>query len=145
MIEAGVLDDDKAYAIQIGFFFTHPGDSDPYLHICDGSYCVGFHYAQPNFAFPTSAATDSVGHCNNRWISSRQITAPQSSTHNWNIRFEINPNSTSGITYVSTSLLTHEFSMKLKPSQGLDFKVCRDDESEAYEFHLFELAVYSNE
>ena len=26
LIEAGVLDDDKAYSIQIGFFFTYPGN-----------------------------------------------------------------------------------------------------------------------
>ncbi|XP_065845630.1 uncharacterized protein [Oscarella lobularis] len=78
LIEAGVLDDDQAYSIQIGYFFTYPGsESDPRLQICDGNYCAGF----------------------------RQ---------------------------------------KLKPSRGLHFKVCRDDDYETYQFHLFELAVYSN-
>ena len=134
LIEAGVLNDDQAYSIQIGFFFTHPGDSDPHLQICDGNYCAGFLYWDPNGA-RALGGIDSV---------STPITAPQSSTTNWNIRLEIHPNSTSGITYVSTTSLTHEYSQKLKPSRGLHFKVCRNLASQTYQFHLFELAVYSN-
>ena len=142
LIEAGVLNDDQAYSIQIGFFFTFPGDSDPILQICDGNYCVGFIYADPNEAYDY-AGIDSVSTCTVTY--SNYIRAPQSSTTNWNIRFEIHPNSTSGITYVSTTSYTYEYSQKLKPSRGLHFKVCRQDENETFQFHLFELAVYSNE
>ena len=142
LIEAGILNDDQAYSIQIGFFFTHPGDSDPILQICDGNCCVGFWYWDPNIA-RASYGIDSVSTCNTS-ISGNDIAAPQSSTTNWNIRLEIHPNSTSGITYVSTNSLTHEYSQKLKPSRGLHFKVCRDDIGETHQFHLFELAVYSN-
>ena len=143
LIEAGVLNDDQAYSIQIGFFFTHPGgDNDPFLQICDDNYCVGLWYADPNGAYPFGGI-DSVSQCSGT-RSSSSVTAPQSSTTNWNIRLEIHPNSTSGITYVSTNSLTYEYSQKLKPSQGLHLKVCRDHTGETYQFHLFELAVYSN-
>ena len=142
LIEAGVLNDDQAYSIQIGFFFTYPGgDSNPILQICDGNYCAGFFYLKPNSAY-ASWGIDSVSTCSSS--SGSSITAPQSSTTNWNIRLEIHPNSTSGITYVSTNSLTHEYSQTLKPSQGLHFKVCRANVGETHKFHLFELAVYSN-
>ena len=124
MIEAGVLDDDKAYSIKCGFFFTVPGDSDPHLQICDGNYCAGFQYYNPNLAY-ASYGIDYVSTCSTR--SSSYITAPQSSITTWKFRLEIHPNSTSGITYVSTNSSTHEYSQKLKPSQGLHFKVCRQD------------------
>ena len=141
LIEAGVLNDDQAYSIQIGFFFTVPSDSDPRLQICDGNYCAGFFYFDPNSA-RASWGIDLVSTCSGSYSGS--ITAPQSSTTNWNIRLEIHPNSTSGITYVSTNSLTYEYSQKLKPSRGLHLKVCRDHDYETYQFHLFELAVYSN-
>ena len=142
LIEAGVLDDDKAYSIQIGFFFTDPGNSDPHIQICDGNYCVGFFYIEPNFAY-AFAGNDSVSICSG--TSYGHTTAPQSSTTNWNTRFEIHPNATSGIAYVSTKSRTYEYEQKLKPSQGLHLKVCRDDDHETFQFHLFELALYSNE
>ena len=142
LIEAGVLNDNQAYSIQIGFFFTFPGDSDPLLLICDGNYCAGFFYYDPNGAH-ASYGIDSVSTCSS--TVSTDITAPQSSTTNWNIRLEIHPNSTSGITYVSTNSLTYEYSQTLKPSRGLHFKVCRNGIGNTYQFHLFELAVYSNE
>ena len=150
LFEAGILNDDQAYSIHIGFFFTHPsgflfadpGESDPLLQICDGNYCAGFYYQDPNQA-SALGGIDSVSTCSITQISS-SIIAPQSSTTNWNIRLEIHPNSTSGITYVSTTSLTHEYSQKLKPSRGLHFKVCRDSTHETYQFHLFELALYSN-
>ena len=143
LIEAGVLDDDQAYSIQIGYFFTYPGsESDPRLQICDGNYCAGFRYAGPN-RVRALWSNDSVSTCSGT-TSSLLFTLPQSSTTNWNFRLEIHPNSTSGITYVSTNSLTYEYSQKLKPSRGLHFKVCRDDDYETYQFHLFELAVYSN-
>ena len=141
LIEAGVLNDDQAYSIQIGFFLADPGNSDPRLQICDGNYCAGFWYLDPNFAY-TSFGIDSVSTCSSE-RSSSSINAPQSTT-NWNIRLEIHPNSTSGITYVSTKSLTHEYSQTLKPSQGLHFKACRNNIGETYQFHLFELAMYSN-
>ena len=142
LIEAGVLNDDQAYSIQIGYFFTVPFDSDPHLQICDGNYCVGFRYWEPNHA-RASWGNDSVSTCSGT-SSSGLLTLPQSSTTNWNIRLEIHPNSTSGITYVGTNSLTYEYSQKLKPSRGLHFKVCRDATHETFQFHLFELAVYSN-
>ena len=142
LIEAGILNDDQAYSIQIGFFFTFPGDSDPRLQICDGNYCAGFWYRDPNQA-RASYGIDSVSTCGNSYSGS-SVTAPQSSTTNWNIRLEIHPNSTSGITYVSTVSSTHEYSQKLKPSQGLHFKVCRASADGTFQFHLFELAVNSN-
>ena len=142
LIEAGVLNDNQAYSIQIGFFFTFPGDSDPRLQICDGNYCAGFFYFDPNGAY-ASWGIDSVSTCGNSYSGS-SLTAPQSSTTNWNIRLEIYPNSTSGITYVSTKSSTHEYSQILKPSRGLHFKVCRDNTNETFRFHLFELAVYSS-
>ena len=150
LIEAGILNDDQAYSIQIGFFFTYPsGESDecdPILQICDGNYCVGFWYWVRNRDSNITRASygiDSVSTCSTSFT--RYITAPQSSTANWNIRLEIHPNSTSGITYVGTISLAYEYSQKLKPSRGLHFKVCRDNMGETYQFHLFELAVYSNE
>ena len=143
LIEAGVLNDDQAFSIQIGYFFTHPGaDSDPRLQICDGNYCVGFWYIDQNEA-RAYGGIDSVSRCSGTVSSS--ITLPQSSTTNWNIRLEIHPNSTSGITFVSTTSLTSVYSQKLKPSQGLHFKVCRQNSGETHKFHLFELAVYLNE
>ncbi|XP_065834953.1 uncharacterized protein [Oscarella lobularis] len=141
LIEAGVLNDDQAYSIQIGFFFSVPTDCDPILQICDGNYCVGFLYGNPNHAY-ISFGVDSVSKCSGTVLSA--ITLPQSSTNNWNIRLEIHPNSTSGITYVSTTSFTYEYSQKLKPSRGLHFKVCRNDTPETFQFHLFELALYSN-
>ena len=141
LIEAGVLNDDQAYSIQIGFFFTHPGDSDPFILICDGNFCVGFIYQDPNIARVYGGIDSSQ--CSGQ-VSSNSITAPQSSPTIWNIRFEIYPDSTSGITYVSTKSFTNKFGQILKPSRGLHFKVCRDQFYETYQFHLFELAVYSN-
>ena len=142
LIEAGVLNDAQAYSIQIGFFFTLLSvASNPRLQICDDNYCVGFLYGNSNSAFAFSGI-DSVSTCSGTHSSS--VTAPQSSTTNWNIRLEIHPNSTSGITYVSTNSLTYEYSQKLKPSQGLHLKVCRRFINDAYQFHLFELAVNSN-
>ncbi|XP_065830906.1 uncharacterized protein [Oscarella lobularis] len=142
LIEAGILNDDQAYSIHIGFFLADPGDSDPTLQICDGNYCAGFFYFDPNSA-RASWGIDSVSTCSSAQSSSG-ISAPQSSTTNWNIRLEIHPNSTSGITYVSTTSFTYEYSQKLKPSRGLHFKVCRQNTGETFQFHLFELAVYSN-
>ena len=141
LIEVGVLNDDQAYFIQIGFFFTQPGNSNPLLQICDGNYCVGFWYPDPKSALDY-AGIDSVSRCSG--TVSSYITLPQSSTTNWNIRLEIHPNSTSGITYVSTTSLAYESSQKLKPSRGLHFKVCRDSTDKTFQFHLFELSVYSN-
>ena len=141
LIEAGVLNDDTAYSIQIGFFFTFIGSSQPVLQICDGNYCAGFLYGHPNYARVFSGI-DSVSKCSG--LMSNLIYAPQSSTTNWNFRLEIYPSSTSGITYVSTTSLTSKYGQKLKPSQGLHFKVCRNSKSETFQFHLFELAVYSN-
>ena len=123
-------------------FFTFPGDSHPRLQICDGNNCVGFLYQDPNHVY-AHAGIDSVSTCSST-VSSSPVTLPQSSTTNWNIRLEIHPNSTSGITYVSTTSLTYEFSQKLKPSRGLHFKVCRGNTGETFQFHLFQLAVYSN-
>ncbi|XP_065829615.1 uncharacterized protein [Oscarella lobularis] len=144
LIEAGILNDDQAYSIQIGFFLTYPSNSDPRLQICDGNYCAGFWYWDPNSAY-ASYGIDSVSTCSSSYSSSSgAITAPQSSTTNWNIRLEIHPNSTSGITYVSTNSLTWKYSQKLKPSQGLHLKVCRHSTGQTYQFHLFELALYSN-
>ena len=145
LIEAGVLNDDQGYSIQIGFFFTHPthpvDDSDPRLQVCDGNYCVGFWYFDPNAAY-ASYGIDSVSTCSG--IQSSSIAASQSSTTNWNIRLELHPNSTSGITYVSTTSFTYEYSQILKPSRGLYFRVCRQEKVETFQFHLFELALYSN-
>ena len=143
LIEAGVLNDDQAYSIRIGFFFAHVGsNSKPHLQICDGNYCVAFLFAYPNSAY-VYAGIDSVSICGGG-PSSGPVNAPQSSTTNWNINLEIYPNSTSGIIYVSTNSLTHEFSKKLKPSQGLHLKMCRALIDQTYQFHLIELAVYSN-
>ena len=143
MFEAGVLDDDKLYSIQLGFFFTLPVGKDTGLvQICDGTYCVGFHYRDPNNA-RAYAGTNSASQCL-RDETSSDVQAPQSSG-NWNVRLEIHPNSTSGITYVSTNSITYEYSQTLKPSRGLRFKVCRKNTADTPLFHLFELAAYLNE
>ena len=142
LIEAGVLDDDKSYSIQIGCFFTDPGDIDFFLVICDGNNCVGLYNYNPDLGYAFEG-DDSVSSCSGA-LSSGRALAPQSTT-NWNFRLEIHPNSTSGTIYVSTSSFTHEYSRKLKPSQGLQFRVCRDNDHETYQFHLFELAMYLNE
>ncbi|XP_065829678.1 uncharacterized protein [Oscarella lobularis] len=142
LIEAGVLNDDQAYSIQIGFFYANPAISNSRLQICDGNYCAGFYYQDPHRA-SASYGIDSVSACSST-VSSSTILTPESSTTNWNIRLEIHPNSTSGITSVSTTSLTYEYEQKLKPSQGLHLKLCRTNTVETYRFHLFELAVYSN-
>ena len=147
MIDAGVLHDDKAYAIQLGLFLTFPtdasgDDSDPIFQICDGNYCVGLWIWNQNLV-RAYGSNDSVSHCV-RVDEGTPIGAPQASS-NWNIRLEIHPNSTNGIAYVSTASLTLEYSENLKPSRGLYFKVCRDHDDEIFQFNLFELAVYLNE
>ena len=141
LIETGVLDDDKSYSIQIGFFFTPTGgDSDPKLQICDSSYCVGFEYWNPDGV----AATGGTNLASECAIETHRTFGPQTSSTNWNIRIEIHPNSTSGITFVGTYSGTDEYDKKLEPSQGLHFKVCRHDTYEVFRFHLFELAVHLN-
>ncbi|XP_065839388.1 uncharacterized protein [Oscarella lobularis] len=144
LFEAGALDDDKAYSIQIGFFFTHPPavSLEPLLQICDGDYCAGFWYWFQDRA-GGYGSTESGSVCNIH-DGSDELQLPQSTTRRWNIRLEIHPNSTSGITYVSTSSLAYEYSTKLKPSRGLHFRVCGDDLF-TYQFHLFEVAVHLNE
>ena len=143
LIEAGVLNDAKAYSVQIGFFFTYPGgDSDPVLQICDGSYCVGFGYWRTNYIESHGGTDNSADLCTRTEATS--FSSPPVTT-NWNIRLEIHPNSTSGITYVGTYSMTYEYSERLKPSQGLRFKVCRFSVGETFKFHLFELAVHVNE
>ena len=142
MIEAGVLDDEKAYSIQIDFFYTNTGNSDPFLQLCDGDYCTGFLYFHQAKVRAVNGI-NSLSRCEYGDLGDI-IAAPQD-TNNWHIRLEIHPNSTSGITFVGTTSHAHEFKQKLKPSQGLHFEVCRQNEPETFRFHLFELAVYSNE
>ena len=143
LIEAGVLHDDKAYVIQLLFFLTYPSgvlDSDPIFQICDGTYCVGL-WTSDQGDIRAYGGTDSVSHC----VLGEQSGAITSASSNWNIRFEIHPNSTTGIAYVGTNSLTHEYNEKLKLSHGLHFKVCRHQGAEQFQFHLFELAMYLNE
>ena len=141
LIEAGDLNDNIAYSIQMAFFSTPMSDSDPIVQICDGNFCVGTLYWDPNMA-SDFGGVDSVDECSGSKGST--ITAPNSPSTNWNIRLEIHPNSTSGILYVSTKSLTREYNQKLKLSQGLHLKVCRDNEVETYQFHLFELTLHMN-
>ena len=142
MFEAGTLDDDKSYSIQLGFFFTEPVQHSGVLQICDGTYCVGFEgQVPPDARF--FGGNDLASLCSRVEISS-PISAPQSS-NTWNFRLEIHPNSTSGVTYVSTTSAIYEYNQILKPSQGLQFKVCRRKEENTPTFHLFELGMYLNE
>ena len=85
---------------------------------------------------------DSSAQCSGSHSST--ITTPNSPSTNWSIRLEIHPNSTSGILYVTTKSLARVYDQKLKPSQGLLLKVCRDHGVETYQFHLFELALHKN-
>ena len=144
LFEAGVLNDYQSYSIQIAYFFTDPSSSHSILHICDGNDCVGFSYWYSSRYAYVFGGTDLVGQCSGSYGA--YVIVGESSTTNWNIRLEIHPNFTSGITYASTTSLTHEFTQKLKPSRGLQFKVCRDSSgSNSHQFHLFELAVHLNE
>ena len=141
LIEAGVLDDDKTYSLQIAFFFSQPGgDSDSTLQICDDRYCVGFQYRDDSsYGVKACGGTNALDSC----IFNEQnsvVAYPQ--TTNWNIRLEIRPNSSSGITYVGTNSMTYEYNGKLKLSRGLHFKVCREAAGETFKYHLFELTVH---
>ena len=142
MIEAGVLDDNNIYSLQLGYFFGPASGSDPYVtfYICDKSSCVGFWW---NRAVAYSyEGTISAGACT--FGGSVVSVTPPSATTNWNARFEIHPNSTSVVIYVSTTSVTTEFTEKLKPSQGLHVKVCRAGTTDVHQFHLFEFAIYSS-
>ena len=143
MIEAGVLDDNNIYSLQLGYFFGPASGSDPAVtfYICDSSSCAGFYW---NRGSATSyEGTISAGACTFGGSVVR-VSSP-SATTNWKARFEIHPNITSGIVYVGTSSTTIGFNGKLKPSQGLYVKVCRAGPTNVHQFHLFEFAIYSSD
>ena len=142
LIEAKVLDDTKAYVVQTGFFATYPVKSSPIIQICDNNYCAGFWPWSANQIRPFGGR-DSVGLC--VYDEGSGDFPPPQATSNWSIRLEIHPNATAGIVYVSTFSMTYEYRQKLKLSEGLHFKVCREHTFETFQFHLFELAVYLNE
>ena len=143
MIEAGVLSDNKAYTLQLGYFFGAASSDDPYatLQFCDRSYCAGFQLRRSRVYVYGGANLASV--CT---YSEYRGESSIVGTTNWNIRLEIHPNSTSGIAYVGTYSLTFEYNEKLRPSQGLHVKVCRGgDPTDVFQFHLFELGVHLND
>ena len=144
MIEAGVLDDNNIYSLQLGYFFgPASGSNDPAVtfYICDNSSCAGFYWNRG--AAYSYEGTISAGACT--LGGSVGSVAPPSATTNWNARFEIHPNSTSVVIYVGTTSVITEFTEKLKPSQGLYVKVCRGNPSDVHQFHLFEFAIYSSD
>ena len=142
MIEARVLDDNNIYTLQFGYFFGPASATDPIVtfYICDNSICAGFYWNRARAYF--YEGTISAGACT--YGSSLGSLAPPQETTIWNVRFEIHPNSTSGIVFVGTSSKTIDFNGKLKPSQGLYVKVCRGGSSDLHQFHLFELAMHSS-
>ncbi|XP_065846249.1 uncharacterized protein [Oscarella lobularis] len=145
LIDAGVLDDAKRYVIHIGLYFSNPpdaDDSDPSFVVCDsnGSYCVGFQYDNSGLSVYYFAGRNFGAVCQMTEFGHVADSTP--GDVQWNMRIELHPTYTVGLTYAGTSkILTHQYDETLKPSQGLSFRVCRESEPEQFVFYLFELTV----
>ena len=143
-MNAGVLDDEKRYSIHIALYFATAAtpDSDPIFVVCDnaGNYCAGFQYDDSGSSTYYHAGENLDADCQTG--ESGLLANPTPGAVEWNIRLELHPTYTVGLTYAATtSILTYKYLETLKPSRGLHFRVCREHAGERFKFHLFELTL----